>query len=70
MDRNKAYILAGRIAAYWEKRGAKVRVWVEKQAWAEEHGGALFAVKSDLVNGLPVPLPLVTLRHIEREARG
>ncbi len=44
--------LRGRVERYWKKRGYEVESWTE-QTGHRDHGGSIWAVRSDLVNGYP-----------------
>lgn len=50
-----ANALAGKIRAYWKERGETVVVRVEKLPGAEPKRIPHWAVRSDLINGMPVP---------------
>lgn len=50
MTEQGARRLAAQIHDYWKKRGKFVRTWTVS---TREHHGPLFAVRSDMVNGVP-----------------
>jgi len=53
-----------RIEAYWEARGYKVQVYIEKKGFVPTLRGAHWVVRSDMKNGFPAPSP----QRIERAA--
>jgi hypothetical protein len=49
-----AMLLAAQIKHFWERRGNKVDVWVEPfTIQADKLRGSTFAIRSDLIGGLP-----------------
>jgi len=53
-----------RIEAYWNARGYKVQVYIEKKGFVPTLRGAHWVVRSDMKNGFPAPSP----QQIERAA--
>lgn len=63
-----ASVLADRIHSYWLRRGHDVKVWVELAEEARrdviKNGHGTYAVRSNLVNGLPPKM--LEARHYNR----
>lgn len=53
MTRKGAEKLAGKVRGYWLDRGHYVNVYVEQIDRGDEYGKPVFAIRSDLVDGLP-----------------
>lgn len=51
-----------RIEAYWDARGYKVQVFIEKKGFVPTLRGAHWVVRSDLVDGLPRPAAIADRR--------
>lgn len=72
-NRDGAYALADRIREVWKAVGWAVRVWVEPMGKSDT-GKPQYAIRSDLVNGLPrassVALELSVLRRKVKEMEG
>lgn len=45
--------LAGKIRGYWAKRGHTVNVTLERIEVPTERGPQMFAIRSDMIGGLP-----------------
>ena len=48
-----AYVLAGKIRAYWMRKGHEVNVWVERFDLARGNM-PIWVIRSDMLNGWPV----------------
>lgn len=44
---------AHKVREYWRRRGYAVNVWTEPQCFVPRMRAAWYAVRSDLINGLP-----------------
>ena len=53
LTRHKAETLADRLRTYWARKGYEVTVWIEREPWVPGVQEVGWAVRSDLINGLP-----------------
>lgn len=57
IDREGAVELKTRIETYWRERGFEIAVDLVQQGFTPALRRARFDIRSDLINGMPRPLP-------------